>query len=95
MSRTDQSSSEATQREIVQRCRRIETRLTQLLISQGVDARQQKPSFDEASPASARMVVPSMHSSVKEIIDSIPAEFEGAVAVYIGEQHVMDVRLGN
>lgn len=76
--------------ETVERCRRIETRVTQIAIGLGIRTDQQRPEFDAGSisggPASVKL--PSPHSSLKEIIDSIPPGWHEPVEVFIGDRHV-------
>lgn len=80
-------------REILERARRIETRLTQLLIASGIDAQQQRPVFDAKR---ARLTVPSPHSSLKEMLDNIPDGWQDrAIAVFCGNKHVTTVIPGD
>lgn len=87
--------------ETLQRVRRIETRLTQLLVALGVDTISQKPKFgiyDVPGPEREVAVVtlPSPHSSLKEALDIIPASWEGPVRVFVGDQMVATLdRSGN
>ena len=76
--------------EDTKRLRRIETRVTQLAIALGIPTRAQKPAFD---PEKASVVVPSMHSSLQEILDSIPEGWHRPVTVRIGGRNVLDVRV--
>lgn len=84
MTKTKQSVEEET----LARTRRIETRLTQLLIGMGIGTKADKPVFDQAH----RLVrVPSMHSSLQEILDSIPEGWQGPVGVCIGPNKVAEI----
>lgn len=78
-------------RETLSRARRIETRLTQLLIGLGVSTESQKPEFK-----AGRLQLPSRHTSMQEIIDSIPKNWPDPVGVFIGNDQVAVIdRLGN
>lgn len=67
--------------EVLERIRRIETRVTHGFQALGVDTRSQKPVFDYDSGC---LTIPSMHSSLKEILAAIPVEWHGTVVVQIG-----------
>lgn len=74
--------------ETLQRVRRIETRLTTLSIAMGVHTDTQKPIFN----ADARsLVVPSIHCSLKEIIDSLPQGWHEPVKVFVGASEVATI----
>ena len=73
---------ESAEQEILSRARRIETRLTQLMIGLGVSTQAHKPTYDAASHT---LTVPSIHSSLKEILDSIPENCHDDVAVRLGD----------
>lgn len=72
--------------ETLQRVRRIETRVTQLLIAQGIHTDAQKPIFNDGS-----LHVPSIHCSLKEIIDSVPRNWHGPVGVFVGTDQVLTI----
>lgn len=72
--------------ETLQRVRRIETRVTQLLIAQGIHTDAQKPIFNEGT-----LLVPSIHCSLKEIIDSVPRNWHGPVGVFVGTDQVATI----
>lgn len=79
--------------ETLQRVRRIETRLTQLMVAMGVDTMSQKPKFGIYDiPGEDREVaainLPSPHSSLKEALDIIPATWEGPVRVFVNDELV-------
>lgn len=76
--------------EVLSRVRRIETRLTQLMVGLGVPTQAQKPKFDAGSRT---VTVPSIHSSLQEILDSIPEGWQGPVHVCIGSRQVATVAL--
>jgi len=75
--------------EILSRSRRIETRLTQLMIRLGVDTTAQKPEFD---PVTSSVRVPSVHSSLHELLDSVPKEWKKPVRVCIGDDLLVVVQ---
>lgn len=78
-------------KEILARSRRIETRLTSLCNHHNVPSGAQKPEYDRGG-----LRIHSAHTSVKELLDSIPDECEGSCRVYLGDQLVMTiVRPGN
>lgn len=78
--------------EELERLRRIETRLTQLLIFLGADTQSQKPIFVAAGLAGEGGIsLPSPHSSMKEIIDSIPENWMGPIDVFIGTERVASI----
>lgn len=72
--------------ETLQRVRRIETRLTQLLIAQGIHTDAQRPIFNEGS-----VLVPSIHCSLKEIVDSVPGNWQEPVSVFVGTDRVATI----
>ena len=69
--------------EILARVRRVETRLTQLMVALGVDTRSQKPVFESDH---GYVVVPSKHTSLREILDSVPDSWRGSFRVFIGSE---------
>jgi len=77
--------------EILQRTRRTETRLTQLMIAMNVETQAQKASFYEDADGQARILVPSRHTPLKEILDSIPDRWQGMIDVYIGVDRVLTI----
>lgn len=73
--------------ETLQRVRRIETRLTQTMIALGVDTASQKPRWDAGDPGidRPRLVLPSRHTSLKEMTEAVPAYAAGKpVDIFIG-----------
>lgn len=72
--------------ETLQRARRIETRLTQLMIALNVSTDAQKPIFNNGS-----LIVPSHHCSLKELIDNIPRSWQGPVKVFVGTDLVATI----
>lgn len=83
--------------ETLQRVRRIETRLTQTMVALGINTSANKPVFSVAGKnVAASVELPSPHTSMKEVLDSIPDTWDGPVAVFIGRQLVATVvKLGN
>lgn len=72
--------------ETLQRVRRIETRITQTMIALGIPTDAQKPIFNEGS-----LILPSIHCSMKEIVDSIPGNWHGPVGVFVGTGRVATI----
>jgi hypothetical protein len=84
------------EREVVDRLRRIETRVTQIAIASGVRTDHERPVFHaDVRTDTARITVPSQHTSLKEILDSVPPGWQGSAGVYIGNELLMDIALGN
>lgn len=81
--------------EIQQRTRRIETRLTQLMIAQGISTEHQRPMFDKQPGEHATLQMPSIHTSWKEISDALPDGFDGRVVMMVGDDAVghLDIRV--
>ncbi len=77
------SDSEAVQ-ETLSRARRIETRLTSLLVALGYDTETQKPELLR----DGTIRIPSPHTSWREIIDAIPKDWTGPVDIYIRNEFV-------
>lgn len=75
------------QDEILARSRRIETRLTSLLVAQGIDTPTQKPKF-EMGTLNASVELPSPHTSIGAVVACIPNTCHETVAIYVGDDHV-------
>lgn len=76
--------------EVRDRTRRIETRLTSLILTLGGETEAQKPAFGmNTLNGCAAVRLPSIHSSMKEILDAIPPDHQAPVEVYIGEELVV------
>lgn len=72
-------------KEILSRTRRIETRLTQFMIAQGVDTFSQKAAFAPSQDSNVgHIAAPSGHCSIKELLDSVPEGWHGRVDVFVG-----------
>ena len=67
--------------EMLQRVRRIETRLTQLMLAQGVSTQAQKPKFDSKT---STLQVPSRHTSLMECTKAIPNGWDRPVRILVG-----------
>lgn len=82
---------QSVEEELLARARRTETRLTQLLVGLGIGTKADKPVFDQTH---ATIHIPSMHSSLQEILDSIPEGWHGKVGVCIRSTKVITIDLG-
>jgi hypothetical protein len=82
--RRQPTDSDAIQ-ETVSRARRIETRLTGLLVALGHDTEAQKPRW---SPSDSSLILPSPHTSLKECLAAIPNDWTGEVKLSIGSELV-------
>lgn len=71
--------------ETLQRARRIETRLTTLMIGLGIETGAQKPVYDQAT---RQLDVLSLHVSLKEILDSLPQSSAEPISLVIGGRRV-------
>jgi hypothetical protein len=77
-------------KEVQDRARRTETRLTTYLNSQGHDTRVTRPRFD---PIGMAVFVPSPDCSTRDVIESIPDDMrESEIAVKIGNEVIGYVR---
>ena len=74
--------------EILARVRRTETRVTQLCLAAGISTQAQKPEFN---PAKSRVLVPSRHTTLQELLASIPKDWKNPVEVYIGSELLVTV----
>lgn len=71
------------EKESLARLRRIETRVTQIALAMGVATQAQKPQFSEAK---SRVVVPSRHTTLQELLACVPKYWKNPVEVYIGDE---------
>lgn len=80
--------------ELLQRSRRIETRLTQLMIAQGVLTEHQQPAFEAGAIGGfAKITVPTPHTSLKEILACVPETFAGGVIqIFVGSERIAELR---
>lgn len=76
--------------ETLDRVKRIETRLTQLMIAQGIDTKARKPTFvpETTGGLPAHVIVPSIHSSMQEILAAIPETTTHLIEVILGTKVV-------
>lgn len=70
--------NDAHAREILDRARRIETRVTRIAKAMGVDPGETQPSFD---PEYRTLSVPSRHISLQDCLKSIPARTNVSVVI--------------
>lgn len=78
-----------TAREILDRTRRIETRITKIGNAMGVDVGGGKPIWD---PARRRVMVSTPNCSINEVLGVIPyADRRLGPRVYVGDQYLMTV----
>lgn len=82
--RRQPTDSQAIQ-ETLSRARRIETRVTQMLLAMGCDTEAQKPHWD---PTTGVLHLPSPHTALKECLAAIPKSWTGAVKLSIGNELV-------
>lgn len=76
------------QQEILERARRIETRVTRMMHALGVPSESQKAKFDESA---GTLLVTSPHASLRECLLAIPETVEGTVDVYVGSDYVATI----
>jgi len=73
-------------RELVDRVRRIETRVTKIGRHFGIDVGGGRPIWDPRG----RVVIPSPNCSVGDILKTVPdASRSGEVDVYVGDEYMM------
>ena len=81
-------------REIRDRTKRIETRLTQTMVAQGIPTRAQQPEFFPGSAVrNPYVLIPSPHTSIKEVVDSIPENCNEEVGIYLKGEAVARLRV--
>jgi hypothetical protein len=73
--------------ELLQRARRIETRLTQFMIASGVDTEHTRPVLTKEPGELARVAVPSRHTPLSEIMQAI-GDHNGVVLLYIEQDFI-------
>lgn len=81
------------EQEVLERVRRIETRITTLAIGLGVDMNTQKPEFDKQPGEHATLTLPSINSSLKEIMKAVPPGFTGRAVLVIGGETIGQIEL--
>lgn len=72
--------------ETLRRVRRIESRVTQLMVALGLNPPAQKPIFRRGV-----LEVPSRHSSLNECVGSIPSDWSGPVKIVIGGELIAEI----
>lgn len=70
--------------ELLDRARRIETRLTRVAHALGVDTRSERGHFFREPDGSACVKLPSPRTSLKDVLDSVPVSWNGPVKLYVG-----------
>ena len=58
--------------EVVDRCRRIETRLTQYLETIGFDTQALRPVYEPSRDGRAALLLPNINVSVKDVLAALP-----------------------
>lgn len=76
--------------EQLNRTRRIETRVTQIALALGIRTDAQHPEF-EVIAGHGTLTLPSLHSSMREILDNIPKTWDGPVKVFIGDEPLITI----
>lgn len=80
--------------EILSRVRRIETRVTKLCIAAGVETQSEQPVFVHGEGATAdRVYVPSAHTSITDILASIPRNNRGVVDVHHADKFLVALKM--
>ena len=74
------AANRPSMQEVVDRCRRIETRLTQFLEAQGFDTQVKRCEWRAQDGV---VVVPSASSALKEILATIPYGWDSAMPVRV------------
>ena len=77
--------------ELIERMRRIETKLTRYMMAQGFDTQSEQPRFDAETHS---LHIPSRHVSLQHCLDAVTAEWEGPVDVYIQGDYVTTLSPG-
>lgn len=83
--------------ETLERVRRIETRLTKLLVHQGVETHSVKPTFHPGlvGQQPATMNLPSRHCQFNEIMAALPRGFRGRVHLSVKGDFVATLDLAD
>ncbi len=71
-------------REILDRTRRIETRLTKYISDQGGELSTQQPVWRDGT-----VHVPSPRCGLQEILAAVPANWEGDVSIYCNSRYLV------
>jgi len=77
-------------KEVLDRMRRVETRITKFLESQGFDTRVRRQTFEDGT-----INIPSLACSIKEALSVVPAEWDKAdeLTIVHKDELVMNVYL--
>jgi len=59
-------------KEITDRCRRLETRITKFMEYQGFDVQSKKPRFQQRPGEPPEIVIHSLHTSIQDCLATIP-----------------------
>jgi hypothetical protein len=78
MSQAPEKTFDETAKEILDRCRRIETRLTKFLEQQGFDTETRRPVFHSAT---STLDVPSPEVSLKDCLAAVPQHWTALITV--------------
>jgi hypothetical protein len=77
---TSTAATRAAMQDVVDRCRRMETRLTQFLEAQGFDTQVKRCEWRAQDGV---VVVPSPSSALKEILATVPYGWDSAMPVRV------------
>lgn len=69
--------------EIIDRCRRIETRLTRYMEWSGFDTQSKMPLWDNG-----KVIVPSVDVSLRHVLAAIPDTWNNHVVIWHGDRRV-------
>lgn len=81
-------SQEKARDEVLERVRRIETRVTQTMVAIGVPTSAQKPKFNARESS---ILLPSPHTSTKEMLEHIPETWNAPVKVFVGDEQIATI----
>jgi hypothetical protein len=80
--------SDPLMKEVLDRCRRMETRLTRFLESQGFDTKARRPTF-----VKGMLFIPSMACSIQDCVAAIPSDERGKeVGIYHQDDFIGYIR---
>lgn len=65
-------------KEVVDRCRRVETRVTKFLELQGFDTKTRKPTWRDSA-----VHIPSLSCALREVLETVPAGWDSRRAIPI------------
>lgn len=89
--RLESLMQDTTAKEILDRCRRIETRLTRWLEQQGFDTRSMRPIWRRGT-----VHIHSLDTSVRDILSVVPKDWNDRdpVLIYLQDRFVVEIFLG-